>query len=149
MADDASASEQFDLTTGMSFTLEAAQVRDMASHLEEAESYPAASADSDTLAEFVSALKRLENAAEEARKDVFEAELSDRVDEGETVGDVRKTSGSNRYVTDHAAAFDAVLDAGEDPREVAKVSASNLADLLGDDADEFIGESSYHYFRRQ
>ena len=149
MTEDAPASDQFDLSMGMHFGITVDEIETLAQGLENAEEFDPEDTDDETLAEFVAALKRLESAAEDARKDVFEEALDDRVDEGETVGDIRKMQGSNRYVTDNAAAFDAVLDAGEDPRKVAKGSAPKLADLIGDDADELIGESSYSYFRRQ
>jgi len=104
--------------------------------------------DDDLLAEVVNLCKQIENAAEEARKDVFEPELSERVEEGEQVGPVRKLSGKNTYVTDNEAAFDAVLNAGHDPRDVASVKASKLKDVLGSDAEEYLGQSNYEYFRR-
>ena len=146
---DGPASEQFDLTMGQSFTLEPAQIRDMASHLGEAEAFDAESADEEDLAEYVAALKRLENAAEDARKDVFEDELHDRVEDGESVGPVVKQSGKNTWVLDDEAALAAVAEAGEDPLDVASVSIGDLRDVLGAQADEHIGESSYEYFRRQ
>lgn len=105
-------------------------------------------ADTDDLAALVSACKRLEDAAEEARKDVYEPELDDRVSEGEQVGDLHKRSGASSYVTDAEGAFAAVSDAGADPLDVAKVSVGDLRDVLGGDADAFVGQSEYSYFVR-
>jgi len=103
----------------------------------------------DLLAEHVAALKCLENAAEDARKDGYEDELDDRIDVGESVGPLSKVSGSNTGVGDAADAFAAVADQGEDPLDVATVKISALRDVLGREADEYIDEASYTYFRRQ
>lgn len=146
---DAPASEQFDLDAAMSFDVDPSDINRLASALEDAEDYDAETASAETLAEYVSALKWLADVAESARKDVFEAALDDRVDEGEQVGDLVKYSGSSTWVTDDEAAFAAVAEAGEDPMDVASVSIGDLRDALGPAADEFIGESSYSYFRRQ
>jgi len=116
--------------------------------LDLAETVDADDLDDQLLAEIVGLCKRVENAAEDARKEVFEPELSDRVEEGEQVGPVTKRTGSSSYVTDDAGAFDAVLDAGHDPRDVASVSVSDLKDVLGADAEEYLGSSEYSYFRR-
>jgi len=102
------------------------------------------------LAEHSAALKRLEDAAEEARKEGYEDELDDRVDEGETVGPLRKQSGRNTWITDTEGAFAAVAEAGEDPLDVAEVGIRDLRDVLGDAAaEEFIDEASYEYFVRR
>lgn len=106
-------------------------------------------ADDEPLADLAAACKRLENAAEDARKEVYEDELDDRVAEGETVGNLNKRLGSSSYVTDAEGAFAAVADAGEDPLAVANVSIGDLRDVLGAEADEYIGSSEYSYFRRQ
>lgn len=140
--------DQFDLTLGMEFGVMPGGLYSTAAGLEQAEAFDTADASTETLAEYVAALKALEDAAEEARKEVFEDALSGRVDEGETVGSLQKCHGSRRYVTDDAAAFQAVDDAGGDPTEVASVKASKLPDVLGEDADEFLGETTYSYFRR-
>lgn len=100
------------------------------------------------LGRLAGAIKELESVAEDARKEVAEAELSERVDVGSRAGPVSRHRGSRSYVTDDAGAFDAVLEAGHDPREVASVKASVLQDVLGSEADEFLGESEYTYFRR-
>lgn len=146
---DAPASEQFDLTDGMTFDVDPSDIKALASDLEDAETFDAADATDETLAEYVAALKWLADAAESARKDVFESELDERVDDGEQVADLQKLSGKNTWVSDDEAAFAAVADAGEDPMQVASVSIGDLRDVLGPEADEYIGESSYSYFRRQ
>lgn len=140
--------EQFDLTLGMQFDITPDEINELAHGLEQADVFDAEDADSETLAEFGAALKRLEDAAEDARKETFEDELADRVDDGESVGPLTKQSGRNTWVADTEAAFAAVADAGEDPMDVASVSISGLRDVLGGQADEYIGESSYSYFRR-
>jgi len=140
--------EQFDLTLGMAFDIEPEEIDDLATGLAEAEAFDADSATDEHLAEYAAALKRLGDAAEDARKEVFEAALSERVDDGEQVGDLRKQSGRNTWVEDTEGAFAAVSERGKDPMDVATVSISALRDALGDDADAFIGSSDYTYFRR-
>lgn len=140
--------EQFDLTLGMSFDITPEQIDDLATGLSEADAFDAGAATDERLAEYAAALKRLSDAAEDARKEVFEDELGDRVEAGEQVGDLRKQTGRNTWVADTEGAFAAVANAGHDPMDVAKVSISDLRDALGDGADEFIGSSEYEYFRR-
>lgn len=71
------------------------------------------------------------------------------MDDGESVGPLRKQSGRNTWVADDEAAFAAVAEAGADPMDVASVSIGDLRDVLGNDADEYLGESTYSYFRRE
>jgi hypothetical protein len=102
------------------------------------------------LAEHTAALKRLENAAENARKNGYEDELDDRVKAGETVGPLRKQTGRNTWVSDTEGAFAAVADHGNDPLDVASVGIGDLRDVLGDRAaEEYIEASSYSYFVRR
>lgn len=146
---DQPASEQFDLSVGLEdVNLDPERLDTLAAELERAPDVAFDEWPSDHLAEFVAAAKRLENAVEDARKDHAEAELADRIDEGESVGPVRKQSGASTYVEDAEGAFAAVSEAGEDPLAVADVKVSALRDTLGDDADEYLGENSYSYFRR-
>lgn len=146
---DAPASEQFDLTAGMDFQLSPDEIEVLVSDLESAESFDTDNATDHRLADYVAALKRLENAAEEARKDVFEPALDDRVDVGQSVGPVQRLSGSSSYVQDAEGAFAAVADAGADPLAVADVKVGALRDVLGSQADEFVGQSEYSYYRRE
>lgn len=146
---DTPASEQFDLTHGTTYATTLDEIQTVARGLEEAEAYDPDAEDTESLAEIVAALNRLENAAEDARKEVFEDALDDRVDEGESIGPLVKQSGSSTWVTDDEAALAAVSEAGEDPLDVASVSIGDLRDVLGAEADEYIGSSSYSYFRRQ
>jgi len=148
---DKPASEVFDLTHGMGETeLDAEAITDLAADLEQAEAYPAEDQDAVTLAELSGALRRLEAAAENARKDIINDELNDRVAVGEQVGPVEKREGRNTWVEDDEAAFAAVAETGEDPMDVAQVSISDLRDVLGDKAAEkHLGEATYQYFRRR
>lgn len=142
------ASEQLDIS-GDTYPATPTGINGLARKIEQAENEKLESAEDEYLARAVSALKRIENAAEEARKEIYEPELDERVNEGERVLDLTKVRGSSTFVTDDAEAFDAVLDAGHDPREVASVKASKLKEVLGKDAEEYLGTSEYHYFRRQ
>ena len=144
------ASEQFDLSTETNGELlDPDKLHAIASELEKVPDTDLSCHANEFLAELAAACKHIENAAEDARKDGYEGELHGRVDDGEQVGPLVKQSGRNTWVTDGEAAFAAVADAGADPMDVASVSIGDLRDVLGNDADEFIGESSYSYFRRQ
>lgn len=147
--EDRPASEQFDLSAGMRFDVTAADVHSLAADIEDAEAAPTDGMDTQALAEWVDALKRLESAVEEARKEVFEPALDDHVEPGQSVGPVQRVEGSNSYVTDAEAAFAAVADAGADPLDVAKVKVGALRDVLGAQADEYVGQSSYTYYRME
>lgn len=151
MNEDEPASEQFDLgESAETPDVDAADLDAVARELERAveSEMDVSDTDAEDLAELSAACKRLEDATEEARKDIFEDELGDRVDDGERVGPLSKQSGRNTWVTDDEGAFAAVAEAGEDPMDVASVSIGDLRDVLGEDASEFIGESEYSYFRR-
>ncbi len=144
------ASEQFDLTMETNDDLlDPEKLQEIAAELEKVPDTDLSCHASEFLAELAAACKRIENAAEDARKDGYEGELDDRVSEGQQVGPLVKQSGKSTWVTDTESAFAAVSEAGEDPMDVATVSISGLRDVLGPDADEFIGESNYTYFRRQ
>lgn len=150
MGDDTDQQTIPDPTAHMDFDVDAGEVRSMANRLQHAEVFDGEDLDTDEIAKLVSALKELENAAEDARKEYIEPVLSERVAVGETAWDLKRMEGSRRYVTDNEGAFDAVLDAGHDPRTVAKVNVGDLVDTLGQEAaSEFLGESTYDYFRRE
>jgi len=143
------ASEQFDLTLGYDDEpVTPEEIDGLAADLEAAEGMDVSQKTDERLADFAAALKRLQDAAETARKDVFEDELHERVETGERVGPLSKQAGRNTWVDDAEAAFAAVAEQGDDPMDVAKVSISSLRDVLGDQADQYIGESEYSYFRR-
>lgn len=147
--DDRPASERFDLTAGMDFDVDPGEVSRVAGRLEQAEAVDPGELGTEELARWVSTLKLLEDAAEEARKSVFEPELDDRLSEGERVGDLAKRTGRSTWVEDDEAALEAARGAGADLHDVVSVSVSGLRDALGPEADEYIGESEYSYFRRQ
>lgn len=146
---DTPASEQFDLSFGTDLSL---TIGDIAGPADDLERVPDAADPDDYsdegLAELIAALKRLENAAEDAR-DHLEDALDDRTEPGDRVGDIQRIEGKNSYVTDAEGAFAAVADAGEDPLDVASVKIGDLRDVLGRRADEYLGSSSYSYWRRQ
>lgn len=146
---DTSAVGVFDLDAGMDYPEETTgQIHDLLAILAQYEGTDASESDTEWLAKHVHALKELESVAVDARKH-FESALDDRVQEGETAHGLSKQSGSRSYVTDDAAAFDAVLESGHDPRDVASVKVSDLRDVLGKDAEGLIGTTEYTYFRRQ
>jgi hypothetical protein len=147
---DKPASEQFDLTTETNDEiLDPEKLHEVAHELEKIPDADLSCHSSDFLAEHVEALKRLEDAVEDARKKGYEAELKPRVDDGEQVGNLQKRSGSNTFVADAEAAFAAVAEAGGDPLDVASVKVGALRDVLGASADEYLGSSEYTFFARQ
>lgn len=145
---DEAASGQFNLEAGMDFDVTAADAHSLASDLEDAEAAPTDDTSTQALAEWVDSLKRLEDAAEAARKEVFETALDERVDTGESVGPLQRVEGANSYVTDAEGAFAAVADAGEDPLSVASVKVGALRDAIGARADDYVGQSKYTFYRR-
>lgn len=152
MNEDKPASEQLDLTAGMTFDIAPEDIQEFAGALEQAEAFDTEDADTSRLAEYIAALKELSDAVEDARKDVFEDELDTRVGVDDSVGPLVKRQGSRRYVTDDDATIRAIEDAGGNPREAMTVKASDAADVLDDlglDTEEFIGVNEYEYFRRQ
>lgn len=147
---DKPASEQFDLSTETNDDLlDPEKLQAIARELERVPDAELSCHADDYLAELVDATKRLESAAEDARKEGYEAELSPRIDDGEMVRNLQKRTGSHTYVTDTEGAFAAVADAGADPLDVAKVKVGDLRDVLGTKADDYLGQSEYSYFARQ
>lgn len=133
----------------LNFTTTPSKIQALANKLNQAEGYDTDTASPETLADYVDALKELESVAEQARKDVFEPALDDHIKVGESVGNLTRHTGTRRYVTDNAKAFDEILEAGLDPREYAKVNVGDLEDALGGRARELLGEQEYSYYRRQ
>ncbi|WP_152520763.1 hypothetical protein [Halorhabdus tiamatea] len=105
----------------------------------------------ETLADLEDALKCLDDAAEEARKEAVEAELDDRVSIGGSVGNISRREGHSKFVYDDAAAIERLEEAGVDPTEAMTVKASALvevAEQAGIDSDELVGKAEYTYYRR-
>jgi hypothetical protein len=128
--------------------LDVETLNNLAANLEEIPDIDLSSHDSEYLADLAAACKRLENAAEDARKDGYEDELDPRVDEGESIGPLTKQQGASTWVEDTEGAFAAVAETGEDPLRVASVNVTDLREVLGEHADEYLGQSNYTYFRR-
>lgn len=107
--------------------------------------------DDETLATLLDILKRLEDAAEDARKNGVEPELDERVAVDESVGPVTRTKRHRKYVKDEDAVLNCLREAGVDPAEAMTVKASKLVDVAEDaglDVKQFIGRSNYTYYRR-
>lgn len=152
MSDDTTSLDEFDLTLGMDFDATPGDIHGLAATLEEAEDFDAENADDETLAEYSAALKRLENAAEDARKEVFEDELNARTEVNQEVGPVVKRQGSRSFVVDEAGAVEAIQDAGGNPLEAMTMKAAaaeEVLDALGLDPEDYLGVNEYEYFRRQ
>lgn len=144
--------DQFALDAGMSFPTRVDQIQALTHELEQAEVFDAESAASETLAEYAAALKALKDAAEEARKDVFEAELDERTDINDEIGPLTKRRGSNKSISDEQAAIDALEAAGADPTQamaLKRTKFEDLAEAVGVDPDEYVDTYEYSYFRRR
>ena len=144
--------EQLDTTAWMDVDLSIDELEAHAADLEQAEGVDADAIPADRLAEIVGVLKRLESAAEDARKEVFEPVLKSHVDVDEEIGDLVRRRGTRTWIADDAAAFEAIEDAGGDPMAVASVDRSafeDAADALGVDVAEHLGNTEYTYFRRK
>jgi hypothetical protein len=74
------------------------------------------------LAKMRNALISLEQAAEEARKQVIEPALDDEMDVGDSVAGVQRSEAERPTVADNAAALEMLEDAGTDPAEVMRIS---------------------------
>lgn len=141
----------FDLTLGMDFHTEPAGIRELTDQLRQAEAFDVGDAESEDLAEYIDALKDLEKAAKEARKEIFEDELTTRVRVNEEVGPLVKRKGGRRYVVDDTEAFDAINLNGGNPFAAMSMKASTTAEMLealGLDVDQFIEKREYEYFTR-
>lgn len=103
------------------------------------------------LAKMRTALISLENAAEEARKQVIEPALDDEMDIGERVAGVQRWEGEQPTVTDNAAALEILEEAGVDPAEVVRINPKqfvNAVDGTGVDPSVVIDREEYTYYRR-
>lgn len=103
------------------------------------------------LAKMRNALKRLEDAAKEARKDEIEPALDDVLDVGDNVAGAERRKQRQPTITDTAAALDMLEDADVDPAEVMQIFPSQLKDAVdgtGADPSEVIEYEEYTYYRR-
>lgn len=90
-------------------------------------------------------LKELEDVAEDARKNIAEDELEDRVSPGERLHGLHHIESHNKYVAeDTGTVIGRLANAGIDYTEYVALNASALADA-GIDVE--IGQYDYTYFR--
>jgi hypothetical protein len=97
------------------------------------------------------ALISLENAAEEARKQVIEPALDDEMDVGDSVAGVQRLEAERPTVTDTAAALEMLEDVGAGPAGVVRVSPKQFVDAVdgtGVDLSTIIEHEAYTYYRR-
>lgn len=97
------------------------------------------------------ALIRLENVAEEARKQVVEPALDDEMDVGDNVAGLQRLAGERLTVTNNVAALEMLEDAGADPAEVVRINPRQFFDAVdGTDVDpsEVIDHEEYTFYRR-
>jgi hypothetical protein len=152
MSDDDVSLDDFDLTAGMEFDIDVEDIEEMSNQLRQAEAFDVEEASSERLAEFSSALKELADHVEDARKDVFEAQLDKRVEVDENVGPLVKRHGSRRYVENRERAIRALEANDIDPVAAMKFNAKDLEEILrehGLDPREHVSTTEYEYFRRR
>lgn len=105
------------------------------------------------IASLRSAVKGVEDTAEDARKDAVEEEMDTRVDAGESLAGVTRVESHNKYVTgDETSVIMSAVSRGIDPSLFTEVNASDLAAVSEDedvDADfsDDIGRFTYTYYR--
>lgn len=123
----------------------------MAEVLGDVDAEDVADASDEELAALRDALKSVEDAAEEARKDGVEEELDDRCAPGESIAGLTRVESHNKYVKDGEAAVDALVAAGVDARRVMEPNATDLAEVAEEEgvaaAREEVGEYEYTYYR--
>jgi len=105
------------------------------------------------LADAVKALKRLEDATENARKHVVQPVLDKRMRVGQKVGDLKRVRSSRRSISDEEGARAFCDRHGIDQAKVTRVRAVAFAVAVkeagvSDEAEEFIEENTYTYYRR-
>jgi len=108
--------------------------------------------DAKALVKMRNALIRLENKAQEARKQIIEPALDEKIDVGDNVAGVTRTQTERPVVTDNTAALNMLEDAGVDPGEVIQVNPRQFIEAI-DEADNnpsaVIDHEEYTYYRRE
>jgi len=105
-------------------------LQDAARHAEAVAEHGVDTSHPKALAKMRNALIRLENVAEEARKEAIEPALDDDVDVGDSVAGLRRIKAEQPSVTDNATALEMLEDAGVDPAEVVRISPRQFIDAL-------------------
>jgi DNA-binding SARP family transcriptional activator len=129
-------------------------LQDAARHAEAVADRGVDTSNAKALVKMRNALIRLENVAEEARKQAIEPALDDEMDVGDSVAGVQRLEGEQRKVTDKAAALEMLEDAGANPAEVVRINskqfvdAVNAVDGTGVDPSEIIDREEYTFYRR-
>ncbi|EMA67589.1 hypothetical protein C461_07679 [Halorubrum aidingense JCM 13560] len=97
------------------------------------------------------ALMDLENAAEEARKQVIEPALDEEMDVGDCVAGLQRVEAEQPTVTDTATAIEMLEDAGADPAEVVRIYPKQFVDAVDGtsvDPSVVIDYTEYTYYRQ-
>jgi len=104
----------------------------------------------ESLADLRNTLRDVEKAAENARKDAAEEELSNRVEPGEKIAGLSFIETEKWSVPDEEAVVEMVRDAGRMPETVMEVDAGALEEVAKETegvSTEPLGTYSYTYFR--
>jgi len=107
-------------------------------------------AESESLADLRNTLRDVEKAAENARKDAVEEELSNRVEPGEKIAGLSFIETEKWSVPDEEAVVEMMRDAGRMPETVMEVDAGALEEVAKETegvSTEPLGTYSYTYFR--
>lgn len=127
------------------------KLQDAASHAEAVAERGIDTSNVKALAKMRNALIRLENAAEEARKQVIEPALDDEMDIGESQAGVQRLEGERPTVTDNAAALEMLEAAGADPAEVVRIHPKQFVEAVDGtrfDPSVVIDHEKYTFYRR-
>jgi transcriptional accessory protein Tex/SPT6 len=106
-------------------------------------------ADDEKLAELRNAIRNIENAAEDTRKDTVENELKTRVEPGDSIAGLSLIEVEKTNVPDESAVIDMMRSAGRPPENVMEVKAGKVEDLAAEAegiTTEPLGTYSYTYF---
>ncbi|AWB28490.1 hypothetical protein [Halococcoides cellulosivorans] len=126
-------------------------LQDAARHAERVAEEGIDTSNAKALAKMRNALKRLEDAAQDARKGEIEPALDEEVDVGDNVGDVVRVTQSRSTVTDTEAALEMLEDADADPGDLMRIYVGRFRDAVnGSDSDpsEVIEDEEYTCYHR-
>jgi len=104
------------------------------------------------LAKLRNVLKQLEDTAEQARTEVVEPALDEKIAIGDSVADVHRVQQEQPTVADNAAALEMLEDAGADPAEVIRIYPKQFKAAVEGSASnpsEVIEYQECTYYRRQ
>jgi hypothetical protein len=146
--------EQTTTTTPAAVARVQEAAEELAAAAEELDDMDAVGSTDGELIDAVAALKDAESEAEDARKNVAEEVLSDRVEAGESAESenvtVSHVEATGRNAADAGGIIRTLHEEGVDIEEIVSVKtskATDAAESVGVDISEYFSEYTYNYFR--